>query len=418
MFKEYVEPYTKGFGVLPEHIMNLIFWEAEKNYEGWPEHRLGLKLIRLIKKFSNHLSQRQFNDYFIRKKNVFKYIRREYLEHANRKFHEITQSPVILIIKALRNIRYLSASFYPPLNYKELLNILYKKDWNENPYFSSLDIDRISTSVTSMEEDKKPKFQDAKKQLEYVKEKERRKKLRQKREEEEYMKKNGYSYGFEYDARRSSTDSINEEVCHLLSIKNNFLRIISLQWQCEKEFDQQKKIALLKFFIKTYIEIIKTCMRISSKTQTLFYIKQAWYLTKILEIENQLFAAEVTEYFKEIKKQEDLVIGSMQKNVEDYGSYDVVDDDLDEEHVKKVEEEADLENLDDVLKSDITMIKQDVIVNEMHQQLKRTQINLTTLSKAFNPNRVKIDSYGPSWPSFSREETDTNYYWYNINCAM
>lgn len=213
VFKEYVEPYTKGFGVLPEHIMNLIFWEAEKNYEGWPEHRLGLKLIRLIKKFSKHLSQREFYDYFIRKKNNFKYIRREYLEYANRKFHEITQSPVILIIKALRNIRYLSGTFYPPLNYKELLNILYKKDWNENPYFSSFDMDRISTSVTSMGEDKKPKFQDAIKQLQYVKEKERRQKLRQKREEEEYMKKNAYNYGIGYDSRRHSIDSINEEVC-------------------------------------------------------------------------------------------------------------------------------------------------------------------------------------------------------------
>lgn len=105
----------------------------------------------------------------------------------------------------------------------------------------------------------------------------------------------------------------------------------------------------------------------------------------------------MTDYFKEIKKQEDLVIGSMQKNVEVYGRLDVVnDDDVDEEHVKQEEEEADLANLDDVLKSDITMIKQDVIVNDLHQQLKRTQINLSTLSKAFNPNRVKEDSFGPS----------------------
>lgn len=143
-------------------------------------------------------------------------------------------------------------------------------------------------------------------------------------------------------------------------------------------------------------------MKISSKTQTLFYIKQAWYLTKILEIENQLFAAEVTDYFMEIKKQEDLVIGSMQKNVEAYGTLDVVDD-VDDEHVKKEEEEADLENLDDVRKSDVTVIKQDVMVTEMHQQLKKTQINLSTLSKAFNPNRIKIESFGPSWPQFYQD---------------
>lgn len=97
----------------------------------------------------------------------------------------------------------------------------------------------------------------------------------------------------------------------------------------------------------------------------------------------------------EIKKQEDLVIGSMQKNVEAYGTLDVVDD-VDDEHVKKEEEEADLENLDDVRKSDVTVIKQDVMVTEMHQQLKKTQINLSTLSKAFNPNRIKIESFGPS----------------------
>ncbi|XP_066248025.1 uncharacterized protein [Euwallacea similis] len=363
IFKEYIEPHTKSFGILPEHLANLIFWETEKDNVKWPKYQLGHRLMEIIKYFSNCLSERKFQDYFMRNRNIFRNIPLIHLDAANKTFHAITQSPTMLIIRALRNIRYLSAYFYPPLNYKELLDILYKKNWNQNSLLAHMNLphsepDNISVSTaTSTKKKSTPK--DAVKQLHLQKEKKLRKEHRRERQKEDG------------EIKRGSLDSINDD------------------WVCEKHFDVQKKIALLKFFINCYIDIAKTSMKIASKKQTLFYLKQAWYLTKILQQENQLFAEEVKDYFKEIKKHEDLILGIMQSNIEEYGNMDVLNNNAEVES----EEEDNLSTLDDVSdqlpEKNEKKIDTDITIDDIHQQIRQKKIKLSTLTKTFKPNYFK-----------------------------
>lgn len=290
LYKEYIEPYAKKHGIGPEHFRTLIFWESEIDYDSWPEHRLGIRLMDILHKFSIALHRRDLPDYFIgKKKNVFKPVHMRYLLHANEVFHRITQSPVTMIIRALRNLRTTSGKFYPPLNYKELLDILYKTDWEgPNPYLNFANGDDDLYSSTSLE--RKPRFSDAEKQLEYVRERERKRRHMRKREKLNAVVKNvgNLKYSVTNDTtRRMSQDSINDD------------------WECEKRFDVQKKIALLKFFINNYLDIAKTSSRINTVTQTKFYLKQAWYLTTILQEENKLFEEEVKDLFMKIRREEE-----------------------------------------------------------------------------------------------------------------
>lgn len=128
----------------------------------------------------------------------------------------------MLIIRALRNIRYSNSSFYPPLNYKELLDILYRKDWDENRYLSDLSLnyfsgDAISIATTTM--DKKPKFADAEKQLEWLKQREKRRKLIKKKKQVNNVKKlENLRYTVHVDARRGSTDTVDDNVSNFNDI--------------------------------------------------------------------------------------------------------------------------------------------------------------------------------------------------------
>ncbi|XP_060528703.1 uncharacterized protein LOC132703455 isoform X2 [Cylas formicarius] len=279
LHKEYIEPITKQQGLLPEHLKTHMYWQCEKNYNEWPEHRLGVKLLNIIQSLSNALHKRTFPDYFVKKKNLFQNIQRKYLEPANEAFHAIIQSPLTFVIRALRNLRNKSGKFYPPLDYKELIRILTSSAW---------DLENGTGELDTVSVQKKPRFTDAEKQLQYVKEMQRKRKILEKRKAKEAGKQNitNLKYHYSFAARRESHDSIDDD------------------WKCEKQFDIHKKMALLKLFITNYINLAKTCTRISTVRQSMFYLKQAWYLTKIFEEECAIFRDEVQEFYKKIKKEE------------------------------------------------------------------------------------------------------------------
>lgn len=178
----------------------------------------------------------------------------------------------------------------------------------------------------------------------------------------------------------------------LYTIKIN--KFYLFQWECEKRFELQKKIALLKFFINNYLDIAKTCQKIGSTKQAMFYLKQAWYLTKILEEENQLFAEEATQFVRQIKEEEDKVIRAMHTNLTTHGSLEVLNPNISDE----AELAENLASLDDVFqKADDSkqLINNGNHINadpDIHQQVRHTQINLKSLSRAFSRSYSYLES--------------------------
>ncbi|XP_030768370.1 uncharacterized protein LOC115891910 [Sitophilus oryzae] len=346
LHKEYIETFTKKRGVLPEHLLTVILHESERHYDGWPDHRLGTNLRNICKKFSLALQNRKLNDYFIRRKNLFKNASRKHLEVANEVFHNILQSPLMMILRALRNIRYTNENYYSPLDYEDLLKILYRRDW-ENLNIVGVPSDRKSFSSQDSVQ-KKPMFDDAEKQLIYVKHMKMKHIMEGKNEKKEKkVKKSSYSV---MEVRRSSIDSIKDD------------------WQCEKSFHRQKKIALLKFFIKNFMEIAKTSWKISTKKQTLFYVKQAYYLATILKEENELFREEVDQTFEELRKLEEQCITGI------------------EECGVKFEESEEMirESVSECVKCEVHCEDNADIYMDIQQQIKERNTNLISLSKIYS----------------------------------
>lgn len=60
LHKTFIQPVTEQNGLLPEHIRTHMFWECERDYRNWPEHRLGTKILSVIK----NLQQRLFLGWF------------------------------------------------------------------------------------------------------------------------------------------------------------------------------------------------------------------------------------------------------------------------------------------------------------------------------------------------------------------
>ncbi|XP_050310559.1 uncharacterized protein LOC126746371 [Anthonomus grandis grandis] len=368
LFKEHLEPYTKGHGVTPEHLLTLILWESEKSYQGWPEHRLGLKLRDIITHISNSLCQRNLKDFFIRNRNLLKNVSRKHLEFANELFHRVKESPLTYFIRALRNIRHTTGSFYPPLDYKALLDILYKTDWQEVNYLT-LDDDKSESN-----QERKPKFRDAEKQLAYVKERERRKKLMKQNEMKSHSGQNGLvSYSVAHAERRGSCDSID------------------INWECEQKFHKQKKIALLKFFIDHHMDMARVSLKIATLKQTLLYLKQARHLAKILQSETELFPEESLRLLEEIRVEEDKVMATMEENLRKFGHTDAPE--IDEKEDEEDEEDV-LSGLDDVEGFEEEQEEEEEekdVYAEVIRQIRQTKINLRALSRQFNSSFIEGD---------------------------
>ncbi|CAG9833325.1 unnamed protein product [Diabrotica balteata] len=272
LHKTFIEPQTAHLGLTADHIRNFIFLECESHYSDWAEHRLGIKLLKVIKRLYTHLSQAKpcIPDFFVTNKNTLSEIPIRKIRRALMALDEILQSPLMYFIKALRNLRYTDGkNFFPPLNFKKLHELLNKSGLEfSNP--------QLATRLR-----KKPRFTDADMLVSHLRDaKKRQKILRERQEEQERQERE--KNGKDDQSRKGSVDSIN------------------MEWVCEKQFNLHKKRALLKFFIDTFIEIAEKSLTISSKKTTLFYIKQAYYLTKLLQEECAAFAVDVYEYNEKI----------------------------------------------------------------------------------------------------------------------
>uniref|UniRef100_V5I8Q6 Mab-21-like HhH/H2TH-like domain-containing protein n=1 Tax=Anoplophora glabripennis TaxID=217634 RepID=V5I8Q6_ANOGL len=277
LHKTYIEPDTFQLGLLAEHIRSFMLWECEANYSDWPEHRLGTKLVTLITSLNIHIAKSDLRDFFIKEKNVFENIPKKYLRHAQKMLHEVLEAPVMSFIKSLRNLRYTRGKhFYHPFEFDQLYDILIKTGiQSTNP--------QLISDMHIPPNFKKIRHLDTDIQVKHFKEAQKRERILKKRQEE-IEKKNLKK---EEEERRGSIDSVD------------------LKWTCDRQFDVYKTRALLIFFINNFIEIAKKCSQISSHRQTLLYLKQARYLTRIMKDECPALEVEEQEYVKQIQALED-----------------------------------------------------------------------------------------------------------------
>ncbi|CAH1156248.1 unnamed protein product [Phaedon cochleariae] len=262
LLKTYIEPKTHQHGLLPEHIRCHMFWECEANYRDWPEHRLGDKIMQVIQNLNNHLSRGVLPDYFIKSKNLFRNIPKKYLQFAQKQFHIIIQSPSMYFLRALRNIWYYPGKFYAPVDFKELYKILTEPQGPKNI------IQRVHSVAN--QNSKSRKYDDRDLQIKYERELERRAKVLQKIKEKQEEENN--------KNRKDSVDSID------------------LEWICKNDLDRYKSRALLIYFIRIYIQIATDSLRLAANNQAKFYLKQASYLSIILERISPIFREDASEF--------------------------------------------------------------------------------------------------------------------------
>lgn len=133
LHKTYVEPRTTCFGLQSEHIRNFMLWECESNFSDWPEHRLGIKLLQVIKNLTNSLSKARphISDFFINDKNTLSEVSTPKLRQAQKAFDDILQTPLMSFLNALRNLRYTNGkTFFYPFDFKRLYTILKSNNLN------------------------------------------------------------------------------------------------------------------------------------------------------------------------------------------------------------------------------------------------------------------------------------------------
>lgn len=70
---------------------------------------------------------------------------------------------------------------------------------------------------------------------------------------------------------------------------------------CDKQFDVFKVKALVDVFIINFIKMAEIASRISTRDIAQFYIKQAWYLTRILDKTSPSLGPDAMEYREQIK---------------------------------------------------------------------------------------------------------------------
>lgn len=200
--KTYIEPKTFELGLLREHIRTFMLGECESNYSEWPEHRLGTKMISVIKNLNNAIAKANIPDFFIKEKNHLNNIPMKYLRHAQKVFHEILETPLMSFIKSLRNLRYAKGqSFYQPFDFDKLNEILRKRGIElTNP---------ILTTSAIIPPNLKTRELDNEAQWGHVDIMRRRERILRKRKEEEKMKE---SPEVRENGRKGSVDSIDLEV--------------------------------------------------------------------------------------------------------------------------------------------------------------------------------------------------------------
>ncbi|KAL3270255.1 hypothetical protein HHI36_009311 [Cryptolaemus montrouzieri] len=255
LYKTYIEKFTMHHGLLIEHIRIHMFWECESDAKNWPEHKMGTKILQVIEDLNSGLSRCKIPDYFIKGKNIFENIPSKYLQFAQKKFHDILQFPVMHFIEALKNIKFINQDFYPAPDLDQLYNLLEGKkgkppSWIRRSHFSQLP--RKSVAQLGSQKEKHRQIQDLK-----------WKKAMEKHNRNKYMQK-----------------MKDQEEAEKASKKKNEKKDLEL---FPSKLDILTQISILKFFTNHFLEIAKKSSRIGPKSQTIFYLKQAWYNMKVLE---------------------------------------------------------------------------------------------------------------------------------------
>ncbi|KAF2884517.1 hypothetical protein ILUMI_21662 [Ignelater luminosus] len=246
LHKYFIEPLTEKRGLIIDHIRIMMFWECETNYKAWPEHKLGTKLKLVLKNLFDHLSKAELPNYFIRGKNVLENIPRTNLVEAQNVIHRILETPSQYLLEALKHVKYAPGKFYSEPDLEKLQEILTKE--TVLPYGAH------QTIMMQAKIKQKP---------------------------EEHIKQDkGQKWNKLYREQRRIAHAENSKNLHEQkedSINSNF----SVKKRLNE--DVARQILLLTFFIQHFLKIAKKSLKISSTKQTLFYLKQSFYLTKLLE---------------------------------------------------------------------------------------------------------------------------------------
>lgn len=296
LHKTFIEPVTAYHGLLIEHIRNHMYWECEANYPNWPENRLGKKLLRVLRMLYVRLGRADMPGYFIREKNVFENVPGRYLRPAQELIHRVTEAPVMYFLVALRNIRYTSGKFYPALDFKRLHSILVSEGIRTaNPLLYRLvENDRNEGGRKTRDGGLDAKAEWRKRHQEEIK-----RKFRMEEREKKKLEENLESQ------RRASVDSVDLQVSSSTKFDER-LTMCPFQWSAEKNFDVYKQRAILMFFMDHFIEMAKKSLKLATSKQSLFYLRHAWYLSKLLEDTDGCYP-DAVEYQARIRTEEDAV---------------------------------------------------------------------------------------------------------------
>ncbi|XP_056632849.1 uncharacterized protein LOC130442601 isoform X1 [Diorhabda sublineata] len=334
--KHYIEPFTQQQGLLVEHIRCHMYWECESNYKDWPEYRLGSKLLKVIENLIKRLAKSELPDFFIKQKNHFRNIQKKYLLFAQKVLHELIQSPTVYLIKALRCIQYSKRKFYRPYDYKDL----YIKITQLQGY------KLVNPNLDRTVNFRRIVYQDPETQWRHLQELTRRK---------QYL-----------ETTKSETEELDTASVDSIDL--------DVTWTKQLEIFKSK--AIFTEFITAFINIARDGLRISGNgQQSLFYLKQATYLTNILETIAAAFKPEALEFRAQITIEEERCKRSMAMRISD------------------VPPETPVRN----------SIQFDV---QTSQQLKNNVLNLTNLHKAYNETEVKISTSFKTVSPVARVKSD------------
>ncbi|XP_019753950.2 uncharacterized protein LOC109533143 isoform X1 [Dendroctonus ponderosae] len=273
LHKTFIAPVTAQNGLLPEHIRTHMYWQCERDYRNWPEHRLGTKLLRVIKDLQHTLFLGSLPHFFIKDRDLFENIPKQYLNYAQKVLLQILNNPVPYFVKALGNLRYTSGKFYPPLDLQELYQALKTK--------SSAALVNPQLSYQLVPQLKRRLYRDPDQQMKHLKYLKKKEQLLRERV-------------LEKEAERKAREM--DEVL--------MKEMVDVEEPIDKELDIWKTKAVLDIFIRHYIDIARKSSNIANSEQALFYLKQAAYLAKILEDTSGAFLEEIREYRQTIAKEE------------------------------------------------------------------------------------------------------------------
>ncbi|PSN40706.1 hypothetical protein C0J52_13756 [Blattella germanica] len=304
LYKTFLESVNSPLGLHPMHFRTLLFWQCERNFI-WPEDRPGVTLMKFLDKMYEALMQTNLSDYFIPRRNLFESTPRSHLLKVQEKLLRIRENPVMHLLIAVRNLRYVNTTFYPVLDCKKLYKIitseklpaLLKLNSRLPPVPVSVPIaPKIAKQEESDESEESDGEEDDsnidvwKPDLDKDAQHRWKKKVRSQIEIERAAME--LSNPTPSKPRRPSIDSIDIRV------------------QPRKGAEPLRKKALLEFFIPHFIEIARKSNSFRATRQAQFYLKHTEYLVKLLEELEDREPKNSWKYKSEIKE----ILGAIGRN--------------------------------------------------------------------------------------------------------